>query len=400
VRRKQSEASLLDTVEQAIAGHRVVRAYNLEEHATRDFLIRDGGLYATSVRLSVAKTLMDQTATVGLLLLQVATLATGAWMVLHGSMTVGTLAAFQALHLSISNSMLYFMEFTRSLLPARAGMQRIDQFLDTGAALRDRVGAAPIAPFEKTIEFRRVSVAYGHRRAVDDVTLRVDRGTFVGIVGRSGSGKSTVLNLLLRLGDPWSGEILVDGIDLRAGQQRSWRAQIGIVFQENFLFNTTIRENIRLGRPSATDAEVEAAAAAAEVHAFIISQPRGYDTEVGERGGQLSGGERQRVALARAIVRNPRILVLDEATSALDPETEAAITRTLVRVARDRTVIAVTHRLSAVAQADRVFVLEHGRLVEEGAPDRLLEQDGVYAAMWRRQHRALRIPQDAHQADS
>jgi len=291
------------------------------------------------------------------------------------------------------------MEFTRSLLPARAGMQRIDQFLETGGALVDRAGAAPMAPFEKTIEFRRVSVAYGHRRAVDDLTLRVDRGSFVGIVGRSGSGKSTLLNLLLRMCDPSSGEILVDGVDLRAGQQRSWRAQIGIVFQENFLFNTSIRENIRLGRPSATDADVEAAAAAAEVHAFIASQPRGYDTEVGERGGQLSGGERQRVALARAIVRNPRILVLDEATSALDPETEAAITATLVRVARDRTVIAVTHRLTAVAHADRVFVLEHGRLVEEGAPDRLLEAGGVYASMWQRQRRALRIPQDAHRVD-
>jgi ATP-binding cassette subfamily B protein len=340
------------------------------------------------VRLSVAKTLMDQTATVGLLLLQVATLAAGAWMVFHGSMTVGTLAAFQALHLSVSNSMLYFMEFTRSLMPARASMQRIDQFLASGAALADRPGALPMAPFEQAIELRGVSLMHGRRKAVDGLTLRVDRGTFVGIVGRSGSGKSTVLDLLLRLRDPSSGKILVDGVDLRDTQQRSWRAQIGIVFQENFLFNTTIRENIRLGWTSATDAEVEAAAVAAEIHAFIAGQPHGYDTEVGERGGRLSGGERQRVALARAIVRNPRILVLDEATSALDPDTEAAINRTLVRVARDRTVIAVTHRLAAVAHADRVFVLEGGHLVEEGAPDALLARGGIYAAMWQKQRRA------------
>ena len=386
--RKETEASVFDAVEQAIAGHRVVRAYNLEEEATRDFLMRDAALFATSVRLSVAKTMMDQTATVGLLLLQVATLAAGAWMVFQGSMTVGTLAAFQALHLSVSNSMLYFLEFTRSLMPARASMHRIDQFLGTGAALADRPGAPPMAPFAQAIEFRGVSLAHGRRTALDHLTLTVERGTFVGIVGASGSGKSSVLDLLLRLRDPSSGAIVVDGVDLRDRQQRSWRAQIGIVFQENFLFNTTFRENIRLGWAAATDAEVAAAAAAAEIHDFILSQPRGYDTEVGERGGQLSGGERQRVALARAIVRNPRILVLDEATSALDPETEAAITRTLMRVARDRTVIAVTHRLASVAQADRVFVLDRGRLVEEGPPDVLLARGGAYAAMWQRQRLA------------
>ena len=380
-RRKEQEADVLDAVEQTIAGHRVVRAYNLEEHATRDFLMRDAGLFGTSVRLGLVRTLMDQAATVGLLVLQVATLTAGAWLAFTGSLTVGTLAAFQALFLSVSNSLLYFMEFTRSLLPARSGMCRIDEFLAEPVMLADRQGAPVIAPFERAIECRDVSVTFDGRLALDRVSLRIARGTFVGIVGRSGSGKSTLLDVLLRLRDPASGSILVDDVDLREGQQRSWRGQIGIVFQDNFLFNTTIRENIRLGSPAASDADVEAAATAADVHAFITRLPRGYDTDVGERGGRLSGGERQRVALARALVRNPRVLVLDEATSALDVETEAAITLTLSRVARERTVISVTHRLASVAQADWVFVLHHGQLAEQGPPARLLEAGGIYAQL-------------------
>jgi len=280
-------------------------------------------------------------------------------------MTIGTLAAFQGLYLSVSNSLLYFLEFTRSLLPARAGMQRIDEFLGEAVAVPDAPGAAVLPPFEQAIEVRDATVLYDGRPALDAVSLRIDRGSFVGIVGRSGSGKTTLLNLLLRFRDPDRGSVTVDGRDLRTFTQRSWRAQIGVVFQDNFLFNTTIRENIRLGWPQASDADVEAAARAAEVHGVITGLPRGYDTDVGEGGGRLSGGERQRVALARALVRNPRILVLDEATSALDPETEAAIGVTLARVSRDRTVISVTHRLDSVARADRVFVLDGGRLVDQ-----------------------------------
>ena len=363
--RKHKDAEMLDVVQQTIAGHAVVKAYNLEEHATRDFFVKDAELFGSSVRVSFLKTLMEQTASVGMLLLQVTTLSLGAWLAFRGSMTIGTLAAFQGLYLSVSNSLLYFLEFTRSLLPARAGMQRIDEFLGESVAVPDAPGAAPLPPFADAIELRDVRLDYEGRAALDAVSLRIERGSFVGIVGRSGSGKTTLLNLLLRFRDPDRGQVLVDGKDLRTFAQRSWRAQIGVVFQDNFLFNTTIRENIRLGWPQASDADVEAAARAAEVDSFIAGLPRGYDTEVGEGGGRLSGGQRQRVALARALVRNPRILVLDEATSALDPETEAAIGATLEQVARERTVISVTHRLPSVARADRVFVLDGGRLVDQ-----------------------------------
>ena len=384
--RKQREAEVLESVEQTIAGHGVVTAYNLQEHATREFLLRDAALFGTSVRVAFYKTFMEQAATSGMLLLQVTTLSLGAWLAFRGSMTVGTLAAFQALYLSVSNSLLYFMEFNRSLLPARAGMRRIDEFLAEPAAPSDHPDATIAPPFERSIEFRGVHFAYADRQpALEGIDLRIGRGAFVGIVGRSGSGKSTLLNLLLRLQEPSAGSILVDEVDLCARQQRSWRAQIGVVFQENFLFNTSVRENIRLGWPHASDAAVEAAAVAAEVHPFILRLPQGYDTVVGERGGRLSGGERQRVALARALVRDPRILVLDEATSALDVETEAAIARTLASLARERTVISVTHRLTSVVNADWIFVLHGRRLVEEGTHAQLLAREGVYAQMWRTQ---------------
>jgi ATP-binding cassette subfamily B protein len=386
------EANVLEAVEQAIAGEMLIRAYNLEEHATRDFIVRDAGLFSTSVRAAWYRTLMEQSATSGMLVLQVTTLSIGASLAFHGSITIGTLAAFQALYLSVSNSLLYFTEFTRNLLPARAGLQRIDELLALDDEAGDRPEVSPLATFSRQIAVNHVSVTYDGRTIVDDVSLRIPHGAFVAIVGASGSGKSTLLRLLLRLQDPSSGSIEVDEVDLRACQQRSWRAQIGIVFQESFLFSGTIRENIRLGRESATDADVEAAAVAAGAHAFVLKRPHSYDAAAGERGVQLSGGERQRIALARALVRNPRLLLLDEATSALDPSTEAAIARTLADLAGTRTIVSVTHRLASIVHADQIFVLHQGRLVEQGSHTALVTAGGVYARMWETQVTNAPVP--------
>jgi len=210
-------------------------------------------------------------------------------------------------------------------------------------------------------------------------------------VGSSGSGKSSVLNLLLRLYDPLQGAVLVDGHDLRTVTQTSLRRQIGIVFQDSFLFNASILDNIRMGDPEASLAQVQAAARAAEIDDFISKLPRGYHTVVGERGSQLSGGQRQRLAIARALVRDPAILVLDEATSALDYTTEAALKQTLLKVAKQRTVIAVTHRLGSVVDADRIVVLAHGKVVETGSHEELLQRDGVYAAQWGNQQERVSV---------
>jgi ATP-binding cassette subfamily B protein len=213
-------------------------------------------------------------------------------------------------------------------------------------------------------------------------------------VGASGSGKSTMLNLLLRFYDPSAGTVRFDGVDARDFTQESLRAQMGVVFQENFLFNASIIDNIRLGKPDASYEEVVAAAKAAEVDETIRGFPDGYDTNVGERGAKLSGGQRQRVAIARALVRDPALLILDEATSALDAVTEAKLNETLLRIAKTRTVVSVTHRLGSVEGADEILLLDHGEVVEQGSHDQLMALDGLYAALWRKQ----RVRQDASAA--
>ena len=205
-------------------------------------------------------------------------------------------------------------------------------------------------------------------------------------MGPSGSGKSTILNLLVRFYDPTSGVVTMDGQDLRRVTQQSLRGQIGTVFQDTFLYNASVRENITLGKLDATDEEVEAAARGAEIHDFVMTLPQGYDTPVGERGGQLSGGQRQRIAIARALLHDPEILVLDEPTSALDPQTEAAINATLREQGRGRSVVTVTHRLSSVTEADRIFVLERGQVVEGGTHEELLRTRGLYYRLWGQQN--------------
>jgi ATP-binding cassette subfamily B protein len=230
--------------------------------------------------------------------------------------------------------------------------------------------------------------------------LRIPRGAFVGIVGMSGAGKSTLVSLLLRFEDPTAGAIVVDGADLRSIRQRSWRAQIGVVFQENYLFDAPVRENIRLGWPQASDGMIEQAARAAEIHDAIVRLPLGYEEPMGDRGRRFSGGERQRIALARALVRNPDILILDEAGAALDPGTDAAIAETLRRLSRQRTVISVTHRLESIARADLIVVMDRGRIVESGTNEQLLAMAGMYAQMQLRQRSMADSPREAQVAET
>jgi ATP-binding cassette subfamily B protein len=365
--RRRREARVLGVVEQAVDGHQAVRAYNLEEHTAREFLVRDADLFSTSVRVNFLLSLMDQSAMIGTLVIQVIVIGVGAWLALDGSLTIGTLAAFQGLSFSVSTSLIYASQYSRDVLPARAGLRRIDEFLAMPASTADTPGARPAPAFSTAIEFVDVTLVREGRTLLDRVNLRIGRGAFVGIIGPSGAGKSTLVSLLLRFEDPGGGILMVDGADLRSLQQRSWRAQLGVVFQENFLFDSTVRENIRLGLPEATDAMVETAARAAEIHDAIVRLPAGYDTPMGTRGRRFSGGERQRIALARALVRDPAVLVLDEAGSALDPQTDAAIAATLRRIAGRRTVISVTHRMESIAHADQVIVMRRGRIVDTQA---------------------------------
>jgi ATP-binding cassette subfamily B protein len=264
-----------------------------------------------------------------------------------------------------------------------AGRQRIEDILQEVPKIKDVSDAIELSNFEREIYFDNVSFKYSEDRCgIENLSLKIRKGDFVAFVGGSGAGKSTIVNLITRLYEPTSGKILFDGIDLCQATMGSLRSQIGLVSQEVILFNYSMRENIRMGNLKATDEAVETAAKAAQIHDFILTLPEGYDSSVGDRGGQLSGGQKQRIALARALIRNPAILILDEATSALDPLTEAEIISTLEQLAKERTVIVITHSLKQVLGANTIFVLENGKLVASGSHGNLIEQEGLYASLW------------------
>ena len=383
--RKSTEGETLSLVQENVQCQPMVKAFNLQDATVRRFGVYNTRLTGKVMRVAFLSALVERSATLGIMVLQVFVLAAGAWMVASEMMTVGTLTAFLALFLNASLSLTYVTQFVPTLVHAAGGLARIDELLAVEPAVADRPGALDMAPLSRRIAIENVSFGYSETLNVSGVSIEIPASTSVAFVGASGSGKSTILNLLMRLYDPRSGRITFDDVDLRMTSQGSLRRQIGVVFQESFLLNATVRENIALARPEASQAEIEAAARAAEIHDTIAALPDGYDTVVGERGGRLSGGQRQRVAIARVVLRDPRILVLDEATSALDPGTEAAITDTLSRIGRGRTVISVTHRLASVVDADCIHVLDHGRVVESGRHADLLALHGHYARLWAKQ---------------
>ncbi len=278
---------------------------------------------------------------------------------------------------------------TANLLPVFisgiSGTQRVGELLAEEIEIADQPDALSLPKFENEIAFNEVSFSYtGEAATLRQINFTVSANKSIAFVGASGSGKSTIINLLTRFYEPNQGKILIDGYDLRKIKHDSFLAQVAIVFQDTFLFNSSIRDNIGLGY--GTDEEIIKAAKAAEIHNFILTLPQGYDTRTGEGGANLSGGQRQRIALARAFMRNPRILILDEATSALDPETESDINNTVKRLACERTVISITHRLSCVADYDEIFVLKNGEIIERGRHETLLKLDGAYKQLWHKQN--------------
>ncbi len=260
------------------------------------------------------------------------------------------------------------------------------QVLDTEAAVRDRPGAQAAGTLKGAVTFDHVTLSYDDRRqAVIDVSFEVEAGKTVALVGPTGSGKTSTMALLSRLWDPQSGRVLIDGTDIRDFTLESLRRNIGVVFQDSAVFHRSIADNIRVGRPEATDTEVEQAARLAEAHDFILRQTDDYATIVGERGVNLSGGERQRLAIARALLKNPPILILDEATSALDAATEARIQKALDTLMEGRTTFIIAHRLATVRRADLILVLQNGRIVERGSFDELVAAGGLFAGLVRTQ---------------
>ena len=385
--RKEEEARTASMIQENILAQGTVKAFGLEGLSLAQFAQQNTELLKVTSRLSFLSAMMERSAGIGILVLQVLIISVGAVMVFRGGLTIGTLAAFQAIFLNLSYGLYNVAQYVPQMIQAEGGMRRIEELLGQLPKITDAPGAAVLPPFQNQIEFREVSFSYtGDEIHLREVNVTIRLRSSVAFVGPSGSGKSTLLNTLMRFYDVAGGALLVDGHDARSVTIASLRAQFGVVFQDSFLFNISLRENIRLGRPGATDADVENAARAAEIHDFILTLPEKYDTLTGERGGRLSGGQRQRMALARALLRNPPILLLDEATSALDGATESAINATLSRVAGNCTMISVTHRLASAVAADCIYVLEKGRIVEAGRHHDLLGTNGVYARMWQKQN--------------
>lgn len=312
--------------------------------------------------------------------------AVGALLVRSGDTTVGEVVTFMGFATLLIGKLEAVLGFVRALFFQKPALEEFFTVLDTEAAVRDRPGAVDLGKVEGAVRFEGVSFAYRPGKpALHDLTVDIPAGSKVAIVGRSGSGKSTALALLLRLYDPDSGRITIDGHDLKDVTLESLRRNIGVVFQHSTLFQRSIADNLRIGRPEASDAELVAAAELAQAHGFVSALPEGYQTMLGERGARLSGGERQRLAIARALLKDPPILLMDEATSALDTQTEARVQEALRAVMKGRTVLIIAHRLSTVRDVDLVLVLDQGRLVEQGSYAELLARNGAFAALVRAQ---------------
>ena len=372
-----------------IPGIRVVKAFAQENREAARFKEANRLNLAVNDKLNKTWSLFSPTVSlltdIGLLVVW----AFGIWQVSRGRITVGVLTAFIAYigrFYTRLDSMSRIVSVTQK---AAAGAKRIFDILDHSSNVPEPAQPLPIEKLWGRIELRGVGFRYGSRTVIRGLDLDIRPGEMIGLVGHSGSGKSTLVNLICRFYDVSDGAILVDGIDLRRFGVADYRRHIGLVLQEPFLFFGTVAENIAYGKPGATRTEIVAAARAAHAHEFILRLPQGYDSLVGERGQGLSGGERQRISIARALLIDPKILILDEATSAVDTETEKEIQKALDNLVQGRTTLAIAHRLSTLRRADRLVVMDAGRIVEVGPHDALIEQRGAYWRLYEAQARRV-----------
>jgi subfamily B ATP-binding cassette protein MsbA len=375
-------SGITSLLQEAYQGNRVVKAFGMEEYERERFDVELRRLFKYSMRAAVIKAstgpMIESMSAVAILV----ALWYGAASVIHGTRTVGTFVAFLVAMLIVYEPFKRLARINNAVQQSLGAAERVFDMMDQPVEIHDDPNAATLGPGNHSVRMEHVSFSYAKDWVLSDINLDIPAGNVVALVGMSGGGKSTLADLIPRFHDPQEGHITVDGINVKDIRLESLRAQIGIVTQHTFLFNDTIGANIAYGSQAKTQAQVIAAATAANAHQFITQLPKGYNTMVGEMGVRLSGGERQRIAIARALLKDAPILILDEATSSLDSESERAVQDALETLMRNRTTLVIAHRLSTVRRADKIIVLVRGRIIEEGTHEELFARGQEYRKLY------------------
>ncbi|MGQ4668726.1 ABC transporter ATP-binding protein [Metabacillus halosaccharovorans] len=378
--RSQALAEVQGHLHERVQGMPVIRSFATEEFEQGQFAKENSNFLGKALdhtswnakTFAIVNTLTD--------IAPLIVIAFAGYQVIQGDLTIGTMVAFIAYIEQLYNPLRRLINSSTTLTQAFASMDRVFEFIDVPYEVVDKPNAKKADQVKGKVEFKHISFRYHEKEPliIENLSLRVNKGETVALVGMSGGGKSTLVSLLPRFYDVTEGQILLDNRDIRDYEAQSLREQIGMVLQDTFLFSNTVRENILIGKPHATEGEVVQAAKAANAHEFILKLPNGYETRVGERGVKLSGGQKQRVSIARVFLKNPPILILDEATSALDLESEHLIQEALEKLAKERTTFIVAHRLSTITHADKIVLIEDGKIVEQGTHQDLMQKEGHY----------------------